>query len=250
MLVEGSSMRSISRVLGISINTVSKLLVDAGHACDEFHDLHVRDLDTEYVEADEVWSFVYAKPERAPAARGVIDGAGEVWTWTALDRDSKLLISWFVGKRGPRSAQQFMNNVAARLSKRVQVSTDGLLAYRDAVDFAFGGVVDYANIVQGSKRTILGSPDLTETRTTGVERHNLTIRMSLRRYTRKTNAFSKKVENHYHSLALFAVYYNWVRPHLTLSTKYETTPAMAAGLTTSLYDLEWLAELVEDWRAR
>ena len=244
-------MRSISRVLGISVNTVSRLLVDAGQACQEYHDLAVWGVEADHVECDEIWAFCYAKPQNAPRARGVIDGAGDIWTWTAMDRDSKLLISWLVGDRDSTSAELFMTDLQSRLADRVQLSTDGLPAYLDAAALAFGHRgVDYATLTQGTKRGVLGAPDLSKVSTSGVERHNLTIRMSLRRYTRRTNAFSKKVENHCHSLALFATWYNWVRPHKSLSKKYATTPAMAAGLTTRLHSMEWLDELVEDWRAR
>ena len=250
MLVEGSSMRSISRVLGISINTVSKLLVDAGLACQEYHDLAVWGLESEQVECDEIWSFAYAKEQNAPRARGVIDGAGDVWTWTAMDRDSKLLVSWLVGSRDTDSARLFIDDLQSRLATRIQLTTDGHPPYVEAVDSAFGGAIDYAMLIGTSKHPVSGAPDMSKVSTTGIERHNLTIRMSLRRFTRKTNAFSKKVENHCHSMALFAAWYNWARPHKTLSKKYATTPAMAAGLTQSLYGMEWLAELVEDWRAR
>ena len=237
-------MRSISRVLGISINTVTKLLVDAGRACAEFHDQNVRGLTPKQIECDEIWSFAYAKQRNAPMARGVIDGVGDVWTWTAMDRDSKLLITWMIGGQDPHTAEAFMEDVEDRLSSRVQLSTDGNMNYPVAVDKAFGGRIDYGVDVRGSKSGVQGQPNLSQIRTTGIERHNLTIRMSLRRYNRKTNAFSKKVENHCHSFALFSAWYNWVRPHKSLSLPYATTPAMAAGLTTKIYDMEWLAGLV------
>ena len=250
MLVEGSSLRSISRVLGISINTVSKLLVDAGMACQEHHDNTVWGLDLKHIEADELYSFCYARSKNAPTATGVIDAAGEVWTWTALDRDSKLLVSWLIGKRDYASAEAFAFDLSSRLNKRVQISTDGNMLYLDAFRAAFGRHVDYATTTRGASQGLLGNPDMDEVGTSYVERHNLTVRMSQRRYTRKTNAFSKKLENHCHSFALFAVWYNWVKPHMTLSKPYATTPAMASGLTTSLYSMEWLDDLVEDYLAR
>ena len=240
-------MRSISRVLGISINTVSKLLVEAGLACQEYHDLSVWGLETKQIECDEIWSFAYAKQRNVPNARGVIDGVGDVWTWTAMDRDSKLLITWIVGDQAPATAQVFMEDLESRLRELVQLSTNGNTLYPDAVDAAFGGVVDYGTEVGGSKHVVLGKPDLSKVSTAGVERHNLTLRMSLRRFTRRTNAFSKKVENHCHSLALFAVWYNWVRSHQSLARPYATTPAMAAGLTDKLHGMEWLLEQIDDW---
>ena len=250
MLVEGSSIRSISRVLGISTQTIMKLLVDAGTACREFHDLAVWGLTPNHVECDELWSFCYAKEHRVATARGVIDGVGDVWTWTALDRDSKLLISWHVGGRDLTEAKTFMHDLRSRIESRVQVTTDGHLPYPEAVDEAFGADVDYATLVKGAKQQVLGNPNLTEVSTSGVERHNLTIRMALRRFTRRTNAFSKKFDNHCHSLALYAVWYNWVRTHLSLASPYATTPAMAAGLTTKLHSMEWLLELIDDWMVR
>ena len=249
MLVEGSSMRSISRVLGISINTVTKLLVEAGRACQEFHDLAVWGIEAQYVECDEIWAFCYSKEGNAGRARGVIDGAGDVWTWTALDRDSKLLISWLVGNRDAVAAQLFLDDLQSRLAYRVQLTTDGHTAYPDAIDAAFAGAVDYATKVGRAKYSVFGSPNMSMVSTSGVERHNLTMRMSMRRFTRRTNAFSKKVENHCHSLALFVTWYNWVRPHMSLSKPYATTPAMEAGLTQSLHDMEWLLEIIDDWTA-
>ena len=239
-------MRSISRVLGISINTVTKLLVEAGLACQEFHDLSVWGVQASHVECDEIWSFCYAKEHNVPTARGVIDSAGDVWTWTALDRDSKLLISWFVGDRSTASAQIFMGDLQSRLATRVQLTTDGHTAYPDAIKGVFGRAVDYAMLIGTSKYRVFGNPDMSQVQTTGVERHNLTMRMSMRRFTRRTNAFSKKVENHCHSLALFVTWYNWIRPHKSLSSPYERTPAMAAGLTQSLHDMEWLLEIIDD----
>ena len=245
MLVEGSSMRSVSRVLGISINTVTKLLVESGAACQRFHDMAVRGVQTQHIECDEIWSFAYAKEHNVTTARGVIDGAGDVWTWTAIDRDTKLLISWMVGGQDKFTARMFAGDLESRIDGRVQLSTDGNTQYIDAVDSAFGGAVDYATDVRGSKRRVLGHPDMSEVGTSYVERHNLTLRMCLRRFTRRTNAFSKKVENHAHSMALFAVWYNWVRPHQSLRTPYATTPAMAAGLTSQLNGMDWLLGVID-----
>ena len=240
-------MRSISRVLGVSPNTVTKLLVDAGMACRQFHDLAVWGLTPKHVECDELWSFCYAKEHRVATALCPSGGAGDVWTWTALDRDSKLLISWHVGGRDLTAAKTFMHDLRGRVESRVQVTTDGHLPYPEAVDDAFGADVDYATLVQGTKQRVLGNPDLSEVSTSGVERHNLTMRTALRRYTRSTIAFSKKFENHCHAVALYAVHYNWVRTHRSLAQPYATTPAMAAGLTDKLHSMEWLLEQIDDW---
>ena len=266
MLVEGSSMRSISRVVGVSINTVTKLLVDAGKACQDYHDATVQNVYATRVEADEIWSFCYSKQKNVPGVVGRPDYAGDVWTWTAIDRDSKLLISWAVSPgRGTEYAIEFMDNLRSRLANRVQLTTDGHRAYLDAVEGAFGGDVDYAQLVKrygssqdrkdspqnryspsectgATKTRIMGNPDYDSVSTSIVERHNLTTRMSLRRFTRLTNAFSKKLENHLHSLALYFVWYNFCRSHKTLKGH---TPAMAAGLTEARYSLKWIVELID-----
>ena len=264
MLVEGSSMRSVSRVLGISINTVSKLLVDAGRTCLWYHNLAVHRVNASYVESDEIWSFVLAKQKNAAQATGVIDHAGDVWTWTAIDKESKLLISWLVGDRSPDTAKAFMSDLQSRLSSRVQLTTDGLRAYFEAVEEAFGANVDYAQLVKqysgipskgperryspgrvsfAQKVSVSGSPDMAQVSTSHIERHNLTIRMSLRRFTRLTNAFSKKVENHIYALALLSVWYNFCRPHMSLGRR---TPAMVAGLATYPRDMRWLVNLMDE----
>ena len=262
MLVEGSSMRSVTRVLGISFNAVAKLVVDAGKACVEYHDQAVRDVRARHVQADELWAFCYSKQKNAERAQGVIDAAGDVWTWTGIDSDTKLLVSWFVGGRDSDSAMDFMDDLRGRLANRVQLSTDGHKAYLEAVEGAFGGYVDYAQLVKlygqpsesdrrryspahciGTRRRyVAGSPNLDEVSTSHVERHNLTMRMSMRRFTRLTNAFSKKLENHIYSVALYAVWYNFVKMHKSLGG---LTPAQVAGLAEYAYDMRWLVGLID-----
>lgn len=261
MLVEGSSLRSISRVTGASINTITKLLVDAGKACIAFHDEHVRGVKAERVQVDEIWEFVYAKQRNVEAAKKAPAGAGDSWTWTAIDADSKLIISWLVGDRDGLTGLEFMTDLAERLTDRVQLTSDGLATYAGAVEEAFGADVDYAQLIKvfGNPpretaaryspgeckgtftRTVQGEPDPDHINTSYVERHNLTMRMSMRRFTRLTNAFSKKRQNHVYALALYFVYYNWCRRHTTT----RLTPAQAAGLTDTWHDAEWLVGLVD-----
>ena len=260
MLVEGMSMRSISRVTGASINTVTKLLVDAGNACAEHHDTHVKNVKSKRVQCDEIWSFCYAKEKNVATAKAAPEGAGDVWTWTAIDADNKLIISYFVGDRNADNALELMTDVKARLSKRVQLTTDGLKVYLEAVEESFGGGIDYAQLIKLygpsveqekryspsecvgiEKRLVSGSPDDKHISTSYVERHNLTMRMSMRRFTRLTNAFSKKIQNHIHMLSLYFVYYNFCKIHMSL----RVTPAMEAGLCDELRDLEWIVRLID-----
>ena len=263
MLVEGSSMRSIERVVGVNINTVMKLLVDAGKVAAEFHNEAVQDVAARHVQCDEIWSFCYAKQKNADRASGVVDEAGDVWTWTGIDSDTKLIVSWLVGGRDSGYALDFMDDLRSRLANRVQLSTDGHRAYLEAVEDAFGADVDYAMLVKlygqsadeeerrryspgkcvGVRRVyVSGQPDMAEASTSYVERHNLTMRMSMRRFTRLTNAFSKKVENHAHALALYFLFYNFMRPHMSLKGQ---TPAQAAGLANRALDMRWLAERMD-----
>ncbi len=260
MLVEGSSMRSISRVTSVSFNTVVKLLADAGAACDAYHDETVRNVTSKRVQCDEIWSFCYAKAKNVATAKAAPEGAGDVWTWTALDADSKLIVSWLVGGRDADYANELMQDVADRLDNRVQPTTDGHYAYLDSVERAFGADVDYAQLIKvygtapdaqkrysppvcvgANKDPLSGRPDKRHISTSYVERQNLTMRMSMRRFTRLTNAFSKKAENHCHALALYFVWYNFVRIHKSL----RVTPAMAAGVTDTLRDMEWIASLID-----
>ena len=254
-------MRSISRVVGGSLNTVTRLLVDAGEACAAFHDEAVQDVPARHIQCDEIWSFCYSKQKNALHAQGVIDMAGDVWTWTGIDSDTKLIVSYLVGGRDAEYALAFMDDLRSRLANRVQLSTDGHRAYLGAVEGAFGGYVDYAQLVKlygqapeeerryspahciGTRKVaVAGRPDMSELSTSYVERHNLTMRMSMRRYTRLTNAFSKKVENHCHAAALYAVWYNFCRPHKSLKGD---TPAMVAGLAEQEHGIDWIVELID-----
>lgn len=260
MLVEGSSMRSISRVADVSINTVSTLLVDAGKACIAHHNETVRGVASKRVQCDEIWAFCYAKQKNVETAKSAPEEAGDVWTWTAIDADSKLIISYLAGGRDAGYAHEFMQDVADRLASLVKLTTDGHKAYLDAVAGAFGSGVDYAMLVKlygeatgpagryspaectGAKKTpVNGRPDKTHISTSYVERQNITMRMSMRRFTRLTNAFSKKAENHVYALALYFTFYNFVRIHKTL----KCSPAMAAGISATLWSMEDVVALID-----
>ena len=251
LLVEGSSMRSASRVVGCALNTVTKLLEDVGEACEAYHDEHVRGVQARNIQCDEAWSFCYAKNKTVHRAdNGSLPwDAGDVWIWGAVDTDTKLLISWAVGKRDFDTGKVFMEDLRFRVDGRPQITTDGMKVYEDLIDLAFGSDVDYAMLVKqydarqrytGAERIVLqGQPDMKRVSTSIVERHNLTIRMSQRRFTRKTNAFSKRIENTGNAMALYSAWYNWCRVHRSI----RKTPAMAADLTNEVYDYEWIAEL-------
>lgn len=261
MLCEGSSMRSISRVCDVSINTVTKLLVDAGETCLALHDELVRDVRASRIQCDEIWSFCYAKEKNVQKAKAATEDAGDVWTWTALDADTKLIVSYFVGDRSGQSAIALMDDLCSRLNNRVQITTDGHKAYLEAVEGAFGGDVDYAQLIKlygdvpeshkgryspaectGIKKNrIEGNPDLKHVSTSYVERQNLNMRMGIRRFTRLTNAFSKKLDNHIHALALYFMFYNFTRIHKSL----KVTPAMAAGITDKLWSMEDIALAID-----
>lgn len=262
LLVEGMSMRAITRVTGCSINTVTKLLIETGTACAAYQESAIRGIKAKRVQCDEIWSFCHSKQKNvAPEHEGIL-GYGDVWTWVALDADSKLAINFMVGLRTAEYAEAFMADLASRLDDRIQITTDGHGVYVNAVEKAFGGLVDYAMLVKiyegagameqrryspsrfvkAEKRRINGTPDVAEVSTSYVERQNLTIRMQNRRFTRLTNAFSKKIENLEHSVALHFMFYNFARIHKTL----RVTPAMEAGLADHVWSIEEIAALIPE----
>lgn len=261
-LVEGCSIRATVRMTGVAKNTVVKLLADAGCVCADYHHQHVRNIKAKRIQCDEIWSFVYSKQKNVPDDKRGQFGVGDVWTWVALDADSKLCVSYMLGLRDGGYATEFMQDVAERLANRVQLTTDGHRAYLDAVEETFGGEVEYAQLVKiygptkeptnevryspatctgCHKEEIAGEPDPRHISTSHVERQNLTMRMQMRRFTRLTNAFSKKVENHGHQIALHFFHYNFCRVHQSL----RITPAMAAGLTDHVWEIEELVGLIE-----
>jgi IS1 family transposase len=261
LLCVGMSIRSITRTEKVGKNTVLRLMVDAGKACVAYHDKHVRNLKSKRIQVDEVWSFIYAKQKNVADAKSAPDGAGDAWTWTAIDAQSKLLVSYFVGGRDGDCAAWFISDLASRLASRVQLTSDGHKAYLEAVEGAFGADVDSAMLVKlygtssesakgryspadctGTIKTMIeGQPDVEHISTSYVERSNLTVRMQNRRFTRLTNGFSKKLENHAYSVALFAMFYNFCRIHKTL----RVTPAMEAGVTERLWEVSDIAALVD-----
>ncbi|MBL8999987.1 MAG: DDE-type integrase/transposase/recombinase [Phycisphaerae bacterium] len=259
-LVEGCSLRSITRMVGCSINTVTKLLEDLGPICEEYHDQHVRNVRAERVQADEIWAFCYAKDKNLPESMRGQPGVGSVWTWTAIDADSKLMVSWYVGGRDAGCAIRFMRDLAGRLGNRVQLTTDGHAVYERAVESSFGWNVDYAMLVKqygeprekesryspceciGAVKTpVIGRPIKEDICTSHVERQNLTMRMGMRRFTRLTNGFSKKLANHRAAVALHFMHYNFCRIHKTI----RVTPAMEAGLADHVWELAELVGLME-----
>lgn len=267
LLCEGCSIRAITRLTGTSKNTVTKLLVDAGKACADYHDAHVRGVKSKRVQCDEIWSFCYAKAKNVEDAKKAVEGAGDVWTWTALDADTKLTISYAVGGRDAECAKVFMDDLRSRLANRVQLTTDGHKAYLQAVENAFGADIDYAQLVKiygkeaseaknekryspvdyvtSRKDNVTGRPSVRHISTSYVERQNLNLRMGMRRFTRLTNAFSKKIDNHCHAIALYMMYCNFVRIHQSL----RVTPAMQAGLTNKLWDMQDIVRIIDAWEA-
>ena len=257
-LVEGNSLRATSRMVGVSINTVTKLLVDVGTACAEYQDTALRDLRCQRIQADEIWAFCYAKQKNVPADKRGQFVYGDVWTFTAIDADTKLCVSWMVGDRTSESALTFLTDIANRVPDRFQLTTDGASIYQNTYVDAFGPIVDYAQLQKlyaatvdqtgryspaaciGTKTAVItGTPNPDHISTSYVERANLTMRMSMRRFTRLTNGFSKKAENHAHAVAIHFMYYNFGRYHQTL----RSTPAMRAGVTDHRWSLEEIVAL-------
>ena len=260
-LVEGMSIRSVVRMTGVSKNAVTKLLEDVGNACAIYQDKVFRNLTCKRIECDEIWSFVYAKERHlTPELQGVF-GYGDVYTWVAIDADTKLVPCWNVGRRDAESGMAFIKDLSERVTNRFQLSTDGYKMYLTAVEEAFGSEIDYAMIVKVyghstedsairyspaecigcEKQVIAGNPDMNLVSTSYVERQNLTMRMGMRRFTRLTNGFSKKIENHMHAVALHYMHYNFVRIHKTL----RCTPAMEAGVSKKLWSIEDIVALLD-----
>jgi IS1 family transposase len=266
-LVEGMSMRAISRTVGVARNTIDKLLVELGEACADYQDATLTNLDIRTVEADEIWSFCYAKQKNVPEDFKDTPGYGDVWTWVAIDADTKLIPSWLVGERTTQDCYVFLADLKSRIQvgNRIQLTTDGFGSYPPVVDALWRNGIDYAQIIKEygggdddhryspavctstQRNVIAGNPDAKRISNSYVERNNLTMRMGMRRFTRLTNAFSKKVENHAHAISLHFMHYNFCRPHQTLTKKAgkPTTPAMAAGVARAPWSLTQLAELLD-----
>ena len=262
MMAEGVSIRAICRLTGVSKNTVAKLLRDAGEAFSAYQDEHLRNLRCKRLQLDEIWSFVYAKQKNVSTAKAAPEQAGDIWTWVAIDADTKLVASYLVGNRDATTANAFVSDLADRLAGRAQITSDGLRLYVDAVERSFGADVDFAQLVKlygkapeaqkryspaecvGCKRAaVTGSPNPEHVSTSYAERQNLSMRMGNRRMTRLTNAFSKKAESHAHAMAAYFMHYNFVRIYQTL----RVTPAMAAGVTERLWELSDLVAVLEKW---
>ena len=258
-LVEGNGINATARMTGVSKPTILKLLADLGTACALYQDRTLRNLASRRIQCDEIWQFCYAKQKNVPTAKNAPDVAGDVWTWVALDADTKLVPSWLVAGRDIGSAYTFMHDLADRLTSRVQLTTDGYRVYLEAVESAFYTGIDYAMLhkIYGTSdhertyspapclginvKTISGHPDPKHVSTSYVERQNLTMRMSMKRFARLSNGFSKKIENHAHAVALHYMHYNFVRIHNTL----RTTPAQAAGVTDRLWEIADIVSLLD-----
>lgn len=259
-LVEGNSISSMVRMTGIAKTTILRLIVQFGEVCQKFHDEHVKGLASRRIQMDELWAFIGAKGKNASAEKKAAMQWGDAWTWTCIDADSKLMVTWLIGPRHAGTAQKIMHDVAWRMTHRIQLTTDGLHAYWDAAGNAFNDEVDYAQLIKlyGADysspgrysppacigiemKPRIGDPDPKHISTSFIERSNLTVRMGVRRYTRLTNAHSKKIENHAAMTAIFMTCYNWCRIHQTL----RVTPAMAAGLTKQLWEIEDLLGLLK-----
>jgi IS1 family transposase len=265
MLVEGNSLRATTRMAGCSINTVSKLLLDIGDACADFQNRTLVDLPCKLIQADEIWAFCYAKAKNVPDEHKGEFGYGDVWTWTAIDAETKLVPSWLVGERSLHDCWTFIEDLKNRVDGRMQISTDAHQTYRGVIPLVFEpGDVDWAQLVKNyktthrgegrysppicvgaDKRPMLGDPDVAHISTSYVERQNLTMRMGIRRFTRLTNAFSKKVENHVAAVALHFMHYNFARPHKSLANPYPRTPAMASGVADHIWTMTEIAGLLD-----
>ena len=262
VLCEGNSIRSTARITNTAINTVVKLLRDVGAACLAYQYQNIRNLSCQKLQVDEVWSFVYAKAKNVPEEHNSEFGYGDVWTFTAIDADTKLVPCWKVGTRDADCAYEFLSDLKDKLANRVQLTSDGHKMYLEAVEKAFGREIEYAQLVKmygqdtesekryspakcigTEKHVVQGNPDISKVSTSYVERQNLTMRMCMRRFTRLTNAFSKKLENHTLALALYFMHYNFARTHKTLANPYPRTPAMAAGLTNHVWAIEEIVRL-------
>ena len=261
---EGNSLRSTARITGTSVNTVVKLLKEVGVACLEYQDRIMHNLTCKKLQVDEIWSFIYSKDKNVPEDKMGQFGYGDIWTFTAIDAETKLIPSWEVGLRDIHFAHNFINDLKSRLANRVQITTDGHKMYLEAVESSFGSEVDYAQLVKlyeqepesekryspwecisTEKHVIQGNPDTKAISTSFVERQNLTMRMSLRRFTRLTNGFSKKVANHVLALSVYFMYYNFARPHKTLANPYPRTPAMVAGIADHVWTIEEIVKLAD-----
>lgn len=249
MLVEGNSLRATSRLTNVAYNTVLSLLVKVGEACAEYQYIHLRNLACKRIQVDEIWSFCYAKQKNIDKLVQPNKDAGDVWTWTALCPDTKLVPTWLVADRDSMAAADFIRDLSSRMTGRIQLTSDGYKAYENAVNGSFGANVDFAQVVKqydgrqryigSEKKIIAGNPKLENISTSLVERQNLTMRMNIRRFTRKTNAFSKKIENHAAAVALHFMYYNFARIHKSL----RVTPAMEAGISKYVWNIEEIVDL-------
>ena len=262
VLCEGNSIRSTARITNTAINTVINLLRDVGEACAKYQDMHLQNLPCKAIQCDEIWSFCYAKQKNVPQEKEGRFGYGDVWTWTAIDADTKLVPNWMVGLRDAGYVFAFIRDLRRRLANRVQLTTDGHKVYLNVIEDVFGAEIDYAMLVKlyGAEpadearyspakckgtnlRVITGYPDISKISTSYAERQNLTMRMSIRRFTRLTNAFSKKLENHMYAIALYFMHYNFARPHKTLANPYPRTPAIAAGVTNHVWSIEEIVKV-------
>jgi IS1 family transposase len=249
--VDGNSMRATSGITGIARNTIDKLLVELGSACSEYQDVTLRNLSCRHIQVDEIWAFCYCKEKQAMEATAETRVAGDVWTWAGIDADTKLVPCWTIGKRDPVTAEVFVSDMASRLASRVQLTSDGLSTYFKAIVKAFGENVDYARLVKiyeadpeaetRKKETVIGDPDPKHISTSYIERQNLTMRMGMRRFTRLTNGFGKKVENHAAAISLHMMYYNFARVHQTS----KTTPAVTAGVADHVWTVEEIVALLD-----